>query len=654
MKKFKLRDYQKQDTQTIIKSFDKYNSILYQLPTGGGKTVIIQEIVDQILTDKVENIGKKILILVHRREIIFQIRDRLKTQGVTVGVLIGAHEENIDSDILVGSIRTVAMDKRIDGILNRDFDMMIIDEAHHARSKSYTKVITRFKEHNKDYKLLGVTATPFRKDKKGLGVVFEALITGPSMTELQKDGFLCNAVTYTTNLEDLKEEVNNTGGDFNITELGEFMRQDHIIKYAIDAYKDKGDNKQMLVFCVNKKHALQVKDAYTKAGYSKIDHIDSDTSKVKRDEIVSKYAKGELDIITSIQTLTEGVDLPETGVIQFLRPTLSLVLYLQMGGRGLRPKADGSDCVILDIANNSREHGLLGMDRVWNLDNTDPNIKRKKNKMVGFREDGTMVDDIETIDKEGLELVEMSAEEYFMNNQNGIQEAETANLDVRAQMYDKYMEIIDELKSKIKIPTIKFKANQDRESMVGNSNVSFDNIMIQLGDAQLGKIKYDSYDKFIQLEHTFYSYGSSKTKADFLMKAYSALGKIGDKIINKSFSNKITTIFNEITALKNDMINVNQIKEKIREFKRTQIEVKVNELFTKGKHEVKLKKAVYVSNYCRDIWGDASLIQFNDTPKKLRGVNYVTFFNSDGRRLGKVSSFKKEDVISVILSSQNK
>jgi superfamily II DNA or RNA helicase len=652
MKKFKLRDYQKQDTQTIIKSFDKYNSILYQLPTGGGKTVIIQEIVDQILTDKVENIGKKILILVHRREIIFQIRDRLKTQGVTVGVLIGAHEENIDSDILVGSIRTVAMDGRIDGILNRDFDMMIIDEAHHARSKSYTKVITRFKEHNKDYKLLGVTATPFRKDKKGLGVVFEVLITGPSMTELQKDGFLCNAVTYTTNLEDLKEEVNNTGGDFNITELGEFMRQDHIIKYAIDAYKDKGDNKQMLVFCVNKKHALQVKDAYIKAGYPKIDHIDSDTSKVKRDEIVSKYAKGELDIITSIQTLTEGVDLPETGVIQFLRPTLSLVLYLQMGGRGLRPKADGSDCIILDIANNSREHGLLGMNREWNLDNTDPNIKRKKNKMVGFRADGTMVDDIETIDKEGLELVEMSAEEYFMNNQNGIQEAETANLDVRGQMHDKYMEIIAEFQSKIKIPKVKFKPTNEREYMLSNTHTNFNQINILLDGQKLGKII--SQRDFISLEHTFYSYGMthSKQKSGELISFYSILGKIGTKIINKSFSNKITTIFSEIIELKNDMINVNQIKSKIEEFKRTQIEVKVNETFSKGKHEVKLKKAVYVSNYCRDVWGDANKIVFDDTPKKLRGTNKVTFFNSDGRRLGSVSSFKKDDVISVILNSQ--
>ena len=240
MKKLTLRPYQTQDTSSLLKSFDKYNSILYQLPTGGGKTVIIQEIVDKILTDQVKNVGKKILILVHRREIIFQIRDRLTAQGVKVGVLIGAHEENIDSDILVGSILTVARDGRLDDIMNRNFDFMIIDEAHHARSNSYTKVIIRFKEHNPKYKLLGVTATPYRKDKKGLGKVFEALIIGPSISELQEQGYLCKAITYATNLEELNEDVSHTGGDYNITELSRFMRQDHIVEYSIQSYKDKG------------------------------------------------------------------------------------------------------------------------------------------------------------------------------------------------------------------------------------------------------------------------------------------------------------------------------------------------------------------------------------------------------------------------------
>jgi superfamily II DNA or RNA helicase len=153
-----LRKYQLRDFNNIVKSWELENNILYQLPTGGGKSVLIEHL---ILNYNKE----KILVLAHKRELVFQMKERLELNGLKVGIIIGNVEENTDSNIVVASIRTVTGDKRISTILEQNFDKIIIDEAHHIRTSSYENVLDKYtystvKAHNaslfenKDYDVL--------------------------------------------------------------------------------------------------------------------------------------------------------------------------------------------------------------------------------------------------------------------------------------------------------------------------------------------------------------------------------------------------------------------------------------------------------------------------------------------------------------------
>lgn len=658
-KKFKLREYQDKNHHDIINLFQKHNSVLYQLPTGGGKTVIIQEIIDKIVSNNLpegvkDKIGNKILILVHRREIIFQIRDRLNSQGIKCGVLIGQHEENLDSDILVASNRTVMMDDRIDNIIQKHSDFLIIDEAHHACSNGYKKIIKAYKKNNPKSKLLGVTATPYRKDKKSLGDIFNVLKLGPTIQELQELGYLCKSKTYALNLEDLKNNVEFSGGDFKISQLSKYMRQKGIIEMAIKEYEDKGEEKQMLVFCVDKKHSLDIKKAYEDKGYS-VGHIDSDTSKDVRDGIIEDFRENKIQIITSIQTLTEGVDLPETGVIQFLRPTLSLVLYMQMGGRGLRPKKDGSDLIVLDIANNSREHGLLDAEREWSLKKNDPNLKRKKNKIVGVGPNGSIVENVSDIEAEGLELTELSPEEYFMRKGDGLIEAEEKNKDLKRKKYSLYLELIKTANSFIKIPNHSFKPKYTEDQVVNGYSNNLTNLTLSDNENERNvcTISFHNWsedEKFLHLQGDFYISRGAKLEAEKSLKLYSIMGGVASKMETKKINNILITSFEEIEEVNQEMVDIQEIKRNIKRFEEKQIELKVNEKFINKKYTLELEKEIYLGSYCRDLWRYANKIIFTDNPRSLRSINKVEFYNDKGY-VGGVSSFKKEDVIDVLINN---
>lgn len=651
MKKHTLRPYQVKDSNSIFNYFKDYNSILYQLPTGGGKTVVIEDIVSKCINEEASYLGKKIIILVHKRDIVFQIRDVLRSQGKDVGVLIGNYEENIEADILVGSVLTIARDARIDGIFDKNFDFMIIDEAHHARSNSYSKVIEKFKSHSKNYKILGVTATPYRKDKKSLDRVFDLLIIGPSIKELQEQGYLCKAKTYVSNLTELDSEVGTSGGDYNITELSKFMRNPVIINHALESYKLKGENKPMLVFCVNKAHALEVMEAYKEAGYDKINHIDADTDYDLRAQILEDFKNGELQIITSIQTLTEGIDVPNTGVLQYLRPTLSLVLYLQMGGRGLRPKDDGSDLIILDIANCSKEHGLLDTTREWTLKNENPNRKTKLNKVVGKRGDGSITDDFEEIEKEGLELIELSPEEYFTQKSNGIEEAEKNNNEVYDKIWEKYLELIKLTSSLIKTPGLKFVPNGPKEELI-SYDYRFGKILVRSSRGELASLRLENGEGFIKVEKEYWSRGGGvERNLDSLKDGY-MFGKICEFMLKKSVSKQLYKFWIELYNLKEELISIQDIEAKIHDFKKQQLLKKINYRLSKGKYNLKLKKSFWLSGYCRDLWSNADELVFLDKPSSVRSINKIKFFDAGVSR-GSVSSFKKEDILSVATDNHN-
>ena len=557
-----LRKYQDRDVKNIIKDWESIDNILYQLPTGGGKSVVIEHIV---LNYKKE----KILILAHKRELVFQMKKRLEEKNLKVGVIIGNIEENLDSNIIVASIRTVTGDKRIATILDKNFDRIIIDESHHIRTSSYENVLDQYISHNPKIKILGVTATPYRKDKKPLNKYFQKLICSDDVRSLQEQGYLAKFKIFYTPVPNIDEEVESAGNDYQLTSLSNYMRKPEMLQFLVDSYKKEGKNRQMIIFCVDKKHAKNVQEVYKQNGYKNIGHIDSDTKLEERADLLNQFKNNTLQIITCIETLTEGVDLPETGCIQLARPTQSLVLYLQMVGRGARPKSDGTECIILDNSGCTIEHKAPDSPKEWSLDpNINPNNPGKKNKIVAKRSDGSFTED--ESEMAFLELLEMTPEEYALNITGGIEKSEQENKDIDNKIIQLLIETGRFIIEKCKDKDFIFDEKEYKEKgYYANDRLEF----ITKQGIEL-KVKYLTRIKYIE----FYEYNrSSYELKDYKNRILNQIktGKFIEEISKEKIINQIIHNFDKIQELENSKINIHELKNKVKEFKREQLKLKL-------------------------------------------------------------------------------
>lgn len=623
-----LRPYQNRDYTNILNQFKEHNSVLYQCPTGGGKSVIIERFV---LDHKTE----KILILAHKRELVFQIKNRLEASGLRVGVIIGNIEENLDSNIIIASVRTVTLEKRIETILKKKFNKVITDEAHHIRTNSYENVLDKTKEQNPDFKLLGVTATPWRKDRKALNKYFDVLICSNDIKTLQADGFLAKYKVFYTPTLNIEEEVDTAGGDYQIQSLSDFMRKPEMLQFAVDSYKQKGENKQMIVFCVDKKHAKEVKLKYEENGFKNIAHIDSDTKLNERAEILSKFAKNKLQIITCIETLTEGVDLPETNVIQLLRPTQSLILYLQMVGRGLRPKKDGSECIILDCAGCTLEHKAPDSPREWSLNpDINPSNPGKKNRVVGKREDGTFTED-ET-EMSFLELVEMTPEEYAVNISGGIEKSEQMNKDADNKCVELLRELGKFIHEKIKAEGYIFNPEDISGDYFSKTRININNKKAGYGI----RIEYQSQIKCFDIALDSYSYSikdinSAKNK----LLNNVTIGELSKELLKDKNLNHIVDTFIKVEEIQKDKINIQELKAKAKEFHREQVKIKAQHYLIKN-NTITLPKEINLCSYFpRENYHYFKEMKFSRN--KLMAVNKVTIRQS-------VKDIKLETIVEML------
>lgn len=634
----KLRPYQKESSNECLNQLNEGKNVIYQLPTGGGKTVIIDDIVKKVLRGKAKFTTKKILILIHRREIIFQMYNRLVESGIDAGYLVGMKKKNTDATVLIGSIQTITRDKRLEKILQEEYNFVVIDEVHHARSGSYDKVLTTLKEKNPDMRLLGVTATPNRHDGKELIEHFDVMVKGPSIATLQDGGYLANSITYLADLTDLEDEVDSSNADYKIGELSAYMRNPDVIKQAINLYKEKADGKQMLVFCVDKTHLHEAEKAYNEEGYDNTAHIVAETSSSERARIIDEYKKGNIDIIFSIETLTEGTDLPDTKVIQLLRPTKSQELYLQIVGRGLRPKSDGSKLIILDIANCSKEHGLCDSNRTWSLDSKKMKLERDGKIIVGKRADGTYTDDIEEITVDFLDVEEMTREEFIMKSANGIEVAENSNKRIKEEV----AKLINEASEKIvkmlpgKWVAKKFEGDDVDKDMTYN-NLKFlsegsknDAITLKLVE------KNEAYE--VTLKEDRYSWSSKYEQMDWWV----ILGSVVPAVRKKQVKEVLKKLFKDADKKFEGIVNVGQIKTKMQEAKREQVLVKINHCLENGIHEFDFDNTFYADDYNRNFWrGDK--LTFTDPRPRLKNSQKVRFGGTEG-------NLKREDIVTMFMT----
>lgn len=350
-----LRPYQQQAIADLRAAFRAgARSPLLVAPTGAGKTVIIAAVLQGVASR-----GRSAIVLVHRRELIAQTSAKLTLADVPHGI-IAAGVSGANASIQVASVQTLA--RRLDRIAAQP-DLIVIDEAHHATAGTWGKALTHWPEALR----LGVTATPVRQDGRGLKAVFDRLVLGPSTAELISGGFLCPARIYAPPPVADLSGLHRRAGDYAIDEAAERMDRPTVTGDAIAHYQRLAAGQRAIAFCCNVKHAEHVCAAFNHAGVKAATLLGC-TDPLRRDATVARFAAGELQVLVTVDVVSEGFDIPAAGCAILLRPTQSLGLYLQQVGRVLRPSPGKAAAIVLDHVGNVHRHGWPDDPREWSLD----------------------------------------------------------------------------------------------------------------------------------------------------------------------------------------------------------------------------------------------------------------------------------------------
>jgi len=357
-----LRPYQNQLANDIRGAFGSgANRPLAVSPTGSGKTVLFSYITSQVLKR-----GSRVIIIAHRREILDQISATLKRVGVPHG-FIQAGKSTSTQPAMVASIQTLA--RRLDTVPAPD--LVIIDEAHHSVSKSYVQMFAAWPT----AKFIGVTATPERLDGKGLGVMFDRMVMGPSVQWLIDNGFLAQPVYYAPREAVDLSQVHTIAGDFDRSETEEIVDTPRITGDAVTHYVRFCNRQRAVAFCISVAHAQHVADTFNSCGIPSAS-IDGTLDPEVRKQRVDDLTAGKILVLTSCELISEGFDLPAVNAAILLRPTQSLSMHLQQVGRALRPYPGKTNAIILDHVGNCLRHGLAEQERDWDLGGREKRLKK--------------------------------------------------------------------------------------------------------------------------------------------------------------------------------------------------------------------------------------------------------------------------------------
>ena len=348
-----LYHYQKGAIQKIFQCFesavDDYH-LLYQLPTGGGKTVIFSEIVSQYLKTR----NKKVLVMTHRIELCKQTSNVLSEFGVRNKVVDSKAklDDQKDYDCFVAMVETLNNRLKDDKLDISDIGLVIIDEAHY---NSFTKL---FKFFERSF-ILGVTATPLSSNiELPMADNYNELIVGESIESLIENNFLAKANMFSYNVG-LTSLVVGANGDYTVKSSEDLYTNNEMLSKLMDAYNERCINKKTLIFNNGINTSLFVYDLFKRAGLP-IAHLDNTTTKKERSNILKWFNETPNAILTSVSILTTGFDEPSVEAIILNRATKSLTLYYQMIGRGSRIFKNKNSFDVVDLGNNFHRFGPWG------------------------------------------------------------------------------------------------------------------------------------------------------------------------------------------------------------------------------------------------------------------------------------------------------
>ena len=364
-----LRNYQQEALNAIQQEFQVgVSRQLIVLPTGSGKTVLMAAIAKRY--------NKRILLLAHREELIIQAYEKFKLfwPDADIGICMADRDE-VENQIIIGSVQSCSRPKRLERLKEQDFELLMIDEAHHASAESYQRIIEELGFLNDKSKLLlGVTATPKRSDKQHLGDVFEKITFSRSIATMIKANYLSPAVGRKILTNFTLNRIRSSNGDFSIEDLAEAVNTSERNEFIAEKYKAYAADRKGIAFCADVKHCHDLAEAFRKQGITAA-AVWGDMPSDERKQALQDLKTGTTQIAMSCGVLTEGFDEPTINAVVMARPTKSQALYIQCVGRGLRIWPGKQNCLILDFTD--RGHNL---DSVMSLSCTIPEAVHEEEK----------------------------------------------------------------------------------------------------------------------------------------------------------------------------------------------------------------------------------------------------------------------------------
>lgn len=389
-----LRPYQETARQKVQEEWKEGKKrTLLVLPTGTGKTIVFSKIIE----DRVKK-GERVLVIAHRGELLEQASDKLyKSTGLKTATE-KAEQTSLGSfyRVVVGSVQTLQREKRLNQFPPEYFDTIVIDEAHHAISDGYQRVLKHFEDAN----VLGVTATPDRGDMRNLGSYFESLAYEYSLPEAIKSGYLSPIKALTIPLKLDLSNVKQQAGDFSTKDLGTAL--DPYLEQIAEEMRKQCFDRKTVVFLPLVKTSQKFRDILNQHGF-KAAEVNGESG--DREQVLKDYEEGKYNVLCNSMLLTEGWDCPSVDCVIVLRPTKVRALYSQMVGRGTRLAPGKKELLLLDFLWHTERHELC---HPANLIATDEAVAKKMTENI--EELGAPID-LEQAEQQAKEDVALEREE---------------------------------------------------------------------------------------------------------------------------------------------------------------------------------------------------------------------------------------------------
>lgn len=335
--------------------------ILLVSPTGSGKTTVATAVMRAAASQ-----GHRILFLVHRRELVLQARDTLARYGIPSGVVLAGATPSPWESIQVASIQTLSRRQLPDA------QLIVVDEAHHyLESNAYGRLCSQYP----GACVLGLTATPWRLDGKGIAHLWDEYVLVATPSELRDQGHLVPVTGHLFRPVDTTG-VRVSGGDFREQDLARVALSREILGDVVGEWVARANRVRTILFACGVEHSKRFVAEFVAAGVP-AEHVDGTTPKAERDAIITRVRHGETLVLSNCAVATEGFDLPDLACVVLARPTQSSALYLQMVGRVLRPAPGKLYARIHDHAGNVERHGEPYAERDY-----DPAVDRRREQKL--------------------------------------------------------------------------------------------------------------------------------------------------------------------------------------------------------------------------------------------------------------------------------